>query len=181
LVPPVVVGLGVAALIEAYNHLSGNYAEATRDARVNQYGRWTARGSGNGGYWDGSAVDNSYTVIAPLTPTRLPGKGAAKCPPKSSRLELWRAVDDAELQSIQSTGRFTQAPNGAEVKWFSGSQAEVEAWRKLPFNSGTNRSVVRASIDPKYAHNLGNLPGEGQVWTVHMDDFGHFGQIYPHP
>ena len=119
--------------------------------------------------WKGFARTLSKQALAKRIGS-LPGRN----------IRLWRAVGAAELESIGKTGKFTQAPNGAEVKWFSGSRTEVESWKNLPFNSGEPRTVVSSQISRKYAHSLGELPGEGQVWTVHMDDFGQFGKIKKH-
>lgn len=147
------------------------------------------------GQMTGSALTSAGLTLAPLpkatTVVSSGWKGFVRTLSKDAlakrigslpgkNIRLWRAVGPAELESIRRTGKFTQAPNGAEVKWFSGSRADVEAWRKLPFNSGEVRSVVSSPINRKYAHSLGELPGEGQVWTVHMDDFGQFGKIQNH-
>jgi len=68
---PILIGLAAAALVEAYNEYSGYNDELIRDSRVNQYGNWTAKPSGKGGYWDGSASERSHIVTA-FVPGRAP-------------------------------------------------------------------------------------------------------------
>ncbi len=179
----------------ALSEFSKNSEEIVGEAIEGKWNHFLNASNRERGQMTGSGLTNVGLTLAPLpkmtTVVSSGWKGFARALSKEAlakrigslpgkNIRLWRAVGSAELESISRTGKFTQAPNGAEVKWFSGCRADVEAWRKLPFNSGETRTVVSSQINRKYAHSLGELPGEGEVWTVHMDDFGQFGKIKKH-
>lgn len=99
------------------------------------------------------------------------------CPTARYRT-LYRNVGQNELKSIQSTRpwSFKPGPNGAESKWFSGTLEEAQAWAKIPFNNppGKQYTLVSAKIPEGSYIYLGDLPGEGTVYVVHMTDFEKF-------
>lgn len=60
--------------------------------------------------------------------------------------QIYRAVGSAELSDIKNAGQFNLPHGGLEVKQFTFSYKEALQFAKDPLVSGSNNSIVRASI-----------------------------------
>ena len=60
----------------------------------------------------------------------------------SSTTKLYRAVSEAEYNSIKSTGKFSLKPGAFEGKQFGFSLNEVRNYANLPFNNGVYSKIV---------------------------------------
>jgi hypothetical protein len=84
---------------------------------------------------------------------------------------VYRAVSEAEYQSILKTGKFTQGPNSLEGKWFSGSLEGAKLHGNALHGVGNYR-IIEADV-PRNAPSLfwqPNLDGRGPARYLDMED-----------
>ena len=72
----------------------------------------------------------------------------------STTTKLYRAVSNAEYQSIKSTGKFSLQAGGFEGKQFAFKLSEVKKYAGLPLNKGMYSSIVSIRVPNSVLNNI---------------------------
>jgi hypothetical protein len=90
---------------------------------------------------------------------------------RAATTTVYRAVSNAEYQSILDTGQFTQGPNSLEGKWFSDSLEGAQLHGDALHGPG-NYQIIQADV-PNDAPSLfqqPNLDGRGPARYLDLQD-----------
>jgi RHS repeat-associated protein len=113
-----------------------------------------------------TAFEIGGSIAAPVCSKVLFGRG------RPTTMSLYRGVSQAERESLELSGRFSQGPNSLEGKWFAESSSDAAEWgRRL---SGEGSEVVRAEVSTDTANRFfryERLDGIGPARYVEAEDF----------
>jgi hypothetical protein len=91
-------------------------------------------------------------------------------PTKTSRVELYRAVDSVELMVINTTGAYGYSPSGGG-KYFAFAYAGAVKFAKDPFNAGKSMTITNIDVPEEFLTNgyIFNDTGSAGM-SIHFSD-----------